>query len=157
MLLFPVCYDPLIFFSLCFPLFLLFLSLFLTDTNLSSERGKNQSHTLSLIMAFCAVNSRRLAVCTGLGGTICWRWSQQGAHKHHRHRQEVLFLDITLGVTTSVERRRNGVKSNYESSIRRPMWPIRILSLAYLPCTPFTSTHLLNLPPFDLCFSIRSQ
>lgn len=74
MLLFPVCYDPLIFsFSLVSPLSPLSLSLSLsvTDTNLSSERGKNQLHTLSSLRAFCSVSSSRLAVCADLGGTIC--------------------------------------------------------------------------------------
>lgn len=46
------------------------LLLSVADTALSSERGKNQSHTLSSLRAFCAVTSSPLAVCTNLEGTI---------------------------------------------------------------------------------------
>lgn len=153
--LFPVCYDLLIFsFSPPPPS----PPFSVTDTTLSSERGKNQSRPL-LIKSILLCQQQPIGCLHSFGRNhslmlILFGW---GGTNIAGTARKLFFLGSTPRVTTDVETRRNRVKSNYENSIRRPMWPIRILRLAYLPRTRFTSTHLLNLPPFDSRFSIRSQ
>ncbi len=116
---------PLPFLSLCPPLLL-------TDTTLSSERGKYRSRTLPWFRAICVWT---------LPATADWlfvsMWTEpfsdvslsggEQSHKHHLHQQEAIFFCSTLHVTANVEtRRKTSSEGNYESSIRGPMWLIRI-------------------------------
>ncbi len=114
------------------PFFSLSLSLSVTDTTLSSERGKYHSRTLPWFRAICVWTPPATA-----DWLLVLMWKEPfsdvslsgGApsHKHHLHHQEAIFLWITLHVTANVETRgKTSSEGNYESSIHRPMWPIRI-------------------------------
>jgi len=49
------------------------------------------------------------------------------SHKHHLRQQDTVFLSITVHVPANVEMtRETSSEGNYESSIHRPMWPIRV-------------------------------
>lgn len=122
------------------------LSLSVTDTTLSSERGEYRSCTLFLFMD--TASSSGLAVCVSVEGTILRCWSQWGAlsHKHHLHQEDAMFLYITLHVTANVEARgQTSRESNYESSIRILIVANQNLNSAYFPWTHFASTNLVNL------------
>lgn len=108
------------------------LSLSVTDTTLSSERGKYRSRTLPWFRAICAWT---LPATEDWLSVLMWKEpfsdvslsGGERSHKHNLHHQEAIFLCITLHVTANVETRQKiSSEGNYESSINRPMWPIRI-------------------------------
>lgn len=138
------------------PFFSLSLSLSVTDTTLSSERGKNPSLTLPWFRAFCA-----WTVPAAADWLFVLMWEEPfsdvslsgGAlsHKHHLHHQEAFFfLYITLPC--------HGECWNEEENIKwKQLWKQhprthvtnQNLNLAYFPCMHFASTYLVNLPPID--------
>lgn len=76
----------------------------------------NQSH-----LCVDSASNSGLAVCVDVEGT------EAQTPQNHLHHQKAIFLSITLHVTGNVEMsRKTSSKGNYESSIHRPMWPIRI-------------------------------
>lgn len=135
------------------PLFLPSLSLSLTDTTLSSERGKYCSRTLPWFWAICAWTPPATEQWLF---ALMWKepfsdFSLSGgatSHKHHLHHWEAILHHIACHSKCWNEERNIKRKQLWKQHPQTHV-AYHTLNFAYFPCMHFASTYLVNLPPFD--------